>query len=88
MANLQGVLVDTLFEACVDYDLVYSTVWRKYCGINDGADRSARKKAAQDKVKLWYQQDCTEDEADAICIGKYACSQLKKSSSSWGEDIE
>jgi hypothetical protein len=29
--------------------------------------------------------DCTEDESDAICIGKYFCGKLKKSS--WGEDI-
>jgi hypothetical protein len=29
--------------------------------------------------------DCTEDESDAICIGKYFCGKLKKSN--WGEDI-
>ena len=85
LANLQGVLVDTLFEQCVDYDLVYSNEWRKYCGISDGdAHRENKKKAAQDKVKLWYNQDCTQDEADAICIGKYFCSKLKRT---WGESI-
>ena len=88
LAQLQGVLLDTIFEACIDCDLVYATVWRKYCGVSEGTGRENKKKAAQNKVKLWYGQDCTQDEADAICIGKYACSQLKKSSSSWGEDIE
>ena len=29
--------------------------------------------------------DCSEDEADAICIGKYFCGKIKKSN--WGEEI-
>lgn len=87
LANLQGVLIDTLFEACIDHDLVYVSQWRKYCDVGDGKGRENKKKQAQDKVKLWYKQDCTQDEADAICIGKYFCSILKNSKSSWGEDI-
>ena len=88
LANLQGVLIDTIFEACIDYDLVYATQWRKYCDVGDGKGRENKKKQAQDKVKLWYQQDCTQDEADAICIGKYFCHILKSNKSSWGEDID
>jgi hypothetical protein len=42
---------------------------------------------AQDKVNLWYNQDCTQDEADAICIGKYFAHLIKNNKSSWGEDI-
>jgi len=30
--------------------------------------------------------NCSEDEADAICIGKYFCGKIKKHIS-WGEDI-
>lgn len=88
LANLQGVLVDTLFENNIPHDLIYSSTWRKYCGIDDKG-RENKKKAAQDKVKLWYQQDCTQDEADAICIGKYYCHYLKNKNkkSSWGEDL-
>ena len=86
LANLQGVILDTIFEACVDHDLVYPSEWRSYCGINDGDQhRDAKKKQAQAKVKIWYNMDCTEDEADAICIGKYFCGKLKKTT--WGEDI-
>lgn len=88
LAQLQGVLLDVIFENCIDHDLVYSGVWRKYCGINEGTGRENKKKAAQDKVKTWYNIDCTQDEADAICIGKYFCSVFKSSHSSWGEDIE
>ena len=88
LAQLQGVLLDSAFEACIDYDLVYPTGWRKSCGISDGdAHRENKKKQAQEKVKLWYNQDCTQDEADAICIGKYFCGKLKNLSSSWGEKL-
>ena len=88
LANLQGVLIDTVFEASIDYDLVYATQWRKYCDVGDGKGRENKKKQAQDKVKLWYKQDCTQDEADAICIGKYFCHLLKNSKSSWGESVD
>lgn len=87
LANLQGVLIDTIFEACIDHDLVYAVEWRKYCGVGDGTGRENKKKQAQDKVKLWYNQNCTQDEADAICIGKYFVHLLKKNKSSWGENI-
>jgi hypothetical protein len=67
--------------------LVRPSEWRSYCGINDGdTHRDAKKKAAQAKVKIWYGIDCTEDEADAICIGKYWCGKLK-TQIKWGEDI-
>lgn len=87
LANLQGVLLDTVFEASIDSDTVYPSEWRSYCGVSDGdRHRDARKKAAQAKVRIWYDMQCTEDEADAICIGKYFCNKIKIHSS-WGEDI-
>ena len=87
LARLQGVLLDTAFETCIDSDLAYAVEWRKYCGVGDGIGRENKKKQAQEKVKAWYGQDCTQDEADAICIGKYFVHILKNSKSSWGEDI-
>lgn len=87
LARLQGVILDTLFEACIDHDLVYAVEWRKYCGVGEGTGRENKKKQAQDKVKLWYNQNCTQDEADAICIGKYFVSILKKKKS-WGENLD
>ena len=87
LANLQGVLIDTLFEASIDHDLVYSSEWRKFCGINEGDQhRENKKKLAQDKVKLWYNQICTQDEADAICIGKYFAHKIKVNTIQWGEE--
>jgi len=87
LANLQGVLIDVCFEKCIDHALAYSTEWRKYCGVGEGTGRENKKKQAQDKVKLWYGQDCTQDEADAICLGKYFVHFLKGKKSSWGENI-
>ena len=88
LANLQGVLLDTVFEACIDHELVYSKEWRSYCGVASGDQhRDPQKKQAQAKVKIWYNMDCTEDEADAICIGKYFCGKLKSNKITWGEDI-
>ena len=87
LANLQGVILDTVFEASIDSDLVYSSEWRSYCGISDGDQhRDPKKKAAQAKVKIWYDMQCSEDEADAICIGKYFCNKIKVHST-WGEDL-
>lgn len=87
LANLQGVIIDTLFEKNVPHALCYATEWRKYCGVGEGKGRENKKRQAQEKVELWYQQKCTQDEADAICIGKYFCHYIKNKTSSWGEDI-
>lgn len=88
LARLQGVILDTAFEACIDSDLVYPSEWRKICGISDGdSHRENKKKQAQEKVKIWYNQDCTQDEADAICIGKYFVQILKSKKSKWGEEM-
>lgn len=88
LANLQGVLLDTIFEIDLPCELVYSSTWRRVCGISEGnGQRENKKKAAQEKVLKWHNIQCTQDEADAICIGKYFVSELNKKKSSWGEDI-
>ena len=87
LANLQGVLIDALFENCIDHDIVSVNTWRNYCNVGQGTGRDNKKKQAQDKVKLWYNQNCTQDEADAICIGKYFSHLLKNNKSTWGEKI-
>lgn len=84
LARLQGVLLDTFFELQIQNELAYSSSWRKYCSIEDKG-RENKKKQAQDKVKLWYKQDCTQDEADAICLGKYFVHEQTKTG--WGEDL-
>lgn len=77
LAQLQGVLLDYLYEKKTRNDVVHTGVWRKHCEIK-GSSRSDKKKSAQLKVKEWYDIDTTEDEADAICIGKYSVEVDKK----------
>ena len=45
------------------------------------SQRAEKKKNAQARVKSWYGINATDDEADAICLGKYAVRSL----SSWGD---
>ena len=87
LANLQGVIADTLYEYEVPHSFAYAVEWRKYCGINEGTGRENKKKQAQNKVRMWYDQDCTQDEADAICIGKYFCYKVK-TKLSWGDNFD
>ncbi len=70
LAQLQGVLLVTIDEQKVDYTVVHSATWKSFCGINQ-KNRSDQKRAAQVKVKGWHNENVTQDEADAICIGKY-----------------
>lgn len=90
LANLQGVLCDVFFEKGIPYQLVFSTSWRTYCGLWEGErDRERQKLQAQRKVKMWYGIDCTDDEADAICLGKYCVrpTKAKVPIARWGEEI-
>ena len=85
LANLQGVLMDALYEEKANCGLVYPTEWRKFCGVS-GKSRDEQKKNAQAKAMSWYELDCTEDEADAICIGKYfSMNHDNKRNNFWGE---
>lgn len=70
LAELLGVLQVTLKENKIDFKVISSQVWRKGIGIK-GRSRADRKRSAQRLVKEWYDINVTEDEADAICIGKY-----------------
>lgn len=70
LAHLQGVLINLLLENKIDYEVVPSATWRSHCGIT-GKTRNDKKKSCQLKIKEWYNVNITNDEADAICIGKY-----------------
>ena len=86
LAQLQGVLIDLLFENHIPCTLVTASSWRKTCNIHADTGRENKKQATQEKVKEWYNIECSQDEADAICIGYYFINNT--STSSWGEDIE
>jgi len=77
LAQLQGVLLNALYENKYEFDIVHVATWRSYCQVK-GKTRSELKKNAQDKIKLWYDMTVTQDEADAICMGRYAVNEIGK----------
>lgn len=84
LAHLQGVLINTLLENNIAYEVVHTAVWREHCGVK-GKSRADKKRSAQLIVKNIYGINVTQDEADAICIGQYSSQKVKKNNSiiSW-----
>lgn len=74
LAHLQGVLINYFYEKNLQYDVVPPATWRSYSEIK-GKQRTDQKKNAQLKVKRFYDVSVTQDEADAILIGRYAANQ-------------
>ena len=70
LAHLQGVLLETLYSQNKEAVLVHSQTWKAYCEIT-AKNRTDQKRSAQRKVKEWYGFNVSQDEADAICMGKY-----------------
>lgn len=77
LAHLQGVLINLLLENKIEYEIVSSATWRSHCKIT-GKTRNDKKKSCQLKIKEWYGVNITNDEADAICIGKYGADLLSQ----------
>ena len=77
LAKLIGVLECLLTEMKIEYYIVPSSVWRSSVNIT-GRSRSDKKKNAQIKVKQWYDIRVSEDEADAICIGRHGSKAYSK----------
>ena len=61
----------------IAYDTIYSSEWKKYCGIK-GANRTEQKRNAQKHVMKKFGLKVSEDEADAICIGEFGCSKINE----------
>lgn len=77
LAHLQGVLINYLLEKKIEYEIVPSATWRSHCGVT-GKTRNDKKKSCQLKIKEWYDVNVSNDEADAICIGKYGADRFGK----------
>jgi len=61
----------------IHYDTIYSSEWKSFCGIK-GANRQQQKRNAQKFVLKEFNIKVSEDEADAICIGKFGASKLSQ----------
>lgn len=77
LAQLQGVLIDFLYENNIPYTLIHTATWREICHIT-GKYRSDKKRSAQLKIKEWFDLNVSNDIADAICIAKAAEVDVKK----------
>lgn len=77
LAHLQGVLIDTLFEQKITFKICPPATWREHCQVK-GKTSSDKKRSMQKKVKDWFDINVTNDEADAIGIGKYMADTLTK----------
>lgn len=75
LCMLRGILL--YFFDAIDME-VYSSgadVWRSFSNIR-GTTRAEKKEATLARAKLIYDRDFTEDEADAVFLGKYAYAQI------------
>lgn len=77
LAHLQGLLLDTLYENKVKYEVCSPSTWRAHCKVT-GKTKSDRKRSMQLKVKQWFDISVSNDEADAIGIGKYVAEIASK----------
>lgn len=76
LAHLQGVLFNYCHEMKIPFIVVPAATWRNYSEIK-GKTRTDRKKNAQLKIKRFYDVSVTQDEADAILIGRWAAYKIK-----------
>lgn len=84
LAHLQGILMDTAYELNIPYFLCPTPTWRSFCKVK-GKTKADKKKSMQHIVNEEFGVSATNDEADAIGIGKYAAAQvqLKYTITSW-----
>ena len=70
LAEVFGVIHELLTEMKMDYTIIPPIVWKASFKIA-GKGRAREKKMAQEHVLKTYGINCTEDEADATCIGAH-----------------
>ena len=81
LAEVYGVIEETLKEIEIDYYIIPPMVWKSTVKIA-GKGRETEKKLAQKYIIDNYGIKCTEDEADAACLGTHVI-KLENSSFDW-----
>ena len=82
LARLQGVLMEACYAQKIDYTVCPTNTWRNHCGVK-GRYRADKKRSMQLIAKKWYDISLTDDEADAVGIGKYAADLNKIEIVNW-----
>ena len=81
LAEVLGVVQELLTELNIKYSTVAPIVWKATFKIA-GKGRTKEKQMAQAHIRSTFGIECTEDEADAACIGLHALSK-KNSEFNW-----
>lgn len=76
LARLQGIILETIYEYNIPYKVCPTNTWRGHIGVK-GKSRSDKKRSMQLLVKDWFDITVSDDEADAIGIGKYCADTFK-----------
>ncbi len=71
LARLQGILMEACYELKIPCIICHTQVWRAHCKVK-GQTREAKKNSMRQLAREWHNINASEDEADAIGIGKYA----------------
>ena len=75
LAEVFGVVQETLQEIGIEYYIIPPMVWKSTIGIA-GKGREREKPLAQKWVMENYNMKCTEDEADAVCLGAHVIKKV------------
>lgn len=70
LAHLQGILMEAIYEKKIPYELCPTPTWRAHCKVT-GKTKTDKKRSMQILAKKWFDVSVSNDEADAIGIGKY-----------------
>lgn len=84
LSQLMGAIMLSTARRKCKVNTVLIPTWRHHCGVK-GRVREEQKASAQALVKTWYDISVTDDESDAICIGKYFADTHEKSKPTIGE---
>lgn len=76
LAEVIGVITEYLAEESIPFEVVAAEKWRAAIDIK-GKRRPDKKKNAQALIQTTFGISVSEDEADAICIGLYACGKTQ-----------
>lgn len=77
LAKLQGVLEYISKKSGIEYYIISPSTWKSNAGVK-GKSRTDQKKSAQLIVQQLYNIQATQDESDAILLGKYGVDKFLK----------
>lgn len=74
----QGAIAKILFDRDIPFEIIPVNTWRSYNEIKGNKKRAEQKATAIALVKELYKIDATDDECEAILIGRYLQNKILK----------